>query len=94
MQAPRSFLANPLVVGASRAVLILTILIVFLIDHVDGDLASRDIVGERLGSSVKTVGDEVRHEVHEATVPDTSIPPRRHRLPTTDREIFVRGLTT
>jgi len=57
--------------------ILLTILVVFLIDHVNDEPASRDIVnwglvGEELGSSVKTVGDEVRQEVHEATAPDTT----------------------
>jgi hypothetical protein len=55
--------------------ILLTILVAFLIDHVGDEPASRDIVnwglvGEEIGSSVKTVGDEVRQEVHEATAPE------------------------
>jgi hypothetical protein len=53
----------------------LTILVVFLIDHVGPESDKRDIVnwdylGATLGSSVEKVGEEVRQEVHEATAPD------------------------
>lgn len=55
--------------------ILLTILVVFIIDHVGDDPASRDIVnwgfvGEQVGTSMKKAGEEVRQEVHEATKPD------------------------
>lgn len=54
----------------------LTILVVFVIDHVGDEPGSRDIVnwgfvGERVGASVEQVGEEVRQEVHDATAPET-----------------------
>jgi hypothetical protein len=66
----------PYISGVLTGILLI-IAVVFLIDHVNDDPASRDIVnwdlvGEELGSSVKTVGEEVRQEVHEATAPDTT----------------------
>jgi hypothetical protein len=53
----------------------LTILVVFLVDHVGPDSDKRDIVnwdyvGASLGASVEKVGEEVRQEVHEATAPE------------------------
>lgn len=55
--------------------IVLTILIVFLIDHIGPQSERRDIVnweylGETLGASVEKVGEEVRQEVHDATAPD------------------------
>jgi hypothetical protein len=55
--------------------IVLTILAVFLIDHLRPDPDARDIVnwdyvGASLGASVEKVGEEVRQEVHEATAPD------------------------
>jgi hypothetical protein len=54
--------------------IVLTILVVFIIDHLGPEPDTRDIVnwdyvGETLGASVEKVGDEVRQEVHEATAP-------------------------
>jgi len=60
----------------------LTILVVFLIDHLGPEPDTRDIVnwdfvGATLSASVEKAGEEVRQEVHEATVPDNkgSSPP-------------------
>ena len=55
--------------------IVLTILVVFVIDHLGPEPNTRDIVnwdyvGGTLGASVEKVGDEVRQEVHEATAPD------------------------
>ena len=55
--------------------IVLTILVVFLIDHVRPEPDTRDIVnwdyvGASLGASVEKVGEEVRQEVHEATAPE------------------------
>jgi hypothetical protein len=55
--------------------IVLTILVVFLIDHLEPESDTRDIVdwnylGATLGASVEKVGEEVRQEVHEATAPD------------------------
>ena len=55
--------------------IVLTILVVFLIDHFEPEADTRDIVnwdyvGATLGASVEKVGEEVRQEVHEATAPD------------------------
>jgi len=55
--------------------IVLTILVVFLIDHLEPESDTRDIVdwdyvGATLGASVEKVGEEVREEVHEATAPD------------------------
>jgi hypothetical protein len=55
--------------------IVLTILVVFLIDHLGPEPDRRDIVnwdyvGATLGASVENVGEEVRQEVHEATAPD------------------------
>ena len=55
--------------------IVLTILVVFLIDHLEPESDTRDIVdwnyvGSSLGASVEKVGEEVRQEVHEATAPD------------------------
>jgi hypothetical protein len=55
--------------------ILLTILVVFLIDHLGPESDTRDIVnwdyvGSTLGASVEKVGEEVRQEVHEATAPD------------------------
>jgi hypothetical protein len=63
--------------------ILLTILVVFLIDHLGPQPDTRDIVnwdyvGATLGASVEKVGEEVRQEVHEATEPndkDASAPP-------------------
>jgi hypothetical protein len=67
--------------------IVLTIFVVFLIDHLGPEPDSRNIVnwdyvGASLGASVEKVGEEVRQEVHEATTPedkpastDTSTPP-------------------
>jgi hypothetical protein len=54
--------------------ILLTILVVFIIDHVGDDPASGDIVnwglvGEKVGASVEQAGEEIRQEVHEATKP-------------------------
>jgi hypothetical protein len=55
--------------------ILLTILVVFVIDHFGPEPDTRDIVnwdyvGGTLGASVEKVGEEVRQEVHEATAPD------------------------
>ena len=55
--------------------IVLTILVVFLIDHVGSEPDTRDFVnwdyvGTTLDASVEKVGEEVRQEVHEATEPD------------------------
>jgi hypothetical protein len=54
--------------------IVLTILLVFLIDHFKDsdtrDVVNWDYVGETLGASVERVGEGVRQEVHEATAPD------------------------
>jgi hypothetical protein len=63
--------------------IVLTILVVFLIDHLAAepdthDIVNWDYVGATLGASVEKVGEEVRQEVHEATAPDdknASAPP-------------------
>jgi hypothetical protein len=63
--------------------IVLTILVVFLVDHLGPEPDTRDIVnwdyvGATLGASVEKVGEEVREEVHEATAPaekDASTPP-------------------
>ena len=54
---------------------VLTVLVVFIIDHAKSTSGTRDIVnwdyvGDTLGSSVEQVGEEVRQEVHEATAPN------------------------
>lgn len=54
---------------------VLTVLVVFLIDHLEPEADTRDIVnweyvGATLGASVEKVGEDVRQEVHEATAPD------------------------
>ena len=53
----------------------LTILVVFLIDHLGDQPASQDIVnwdvlGAKVGAGVETVSKGVREEVHEATAPE------------------------
>jgi hypothetical protein len=55
--------------------IVLTILVVFLIDHLRPETDTRDIVnwdyvGATLGASAEKVGEEVRQEVHEATAPE------------------------
>jgi hypothetical protein len=55
--------------------IVLTILVVFLFDHLGPkpgtpDIVNWDYVGAKLGASVEKVGQEVRQEVHEATAPD------------------------
>ena len=60
--------------------IVLTILVVFIIDHLGPvsdtrDIVNWDYVGWTLGASVEKVGDEVRQEVHEATAPDDKDPP-------------------
>jgi hypothetical protein len=55
--------------------ILLTILVVFLIDHLgpapdNRDIVNWDYVGESIGASVEQAGEEVRQEVHEATAPD------------------------
>jgi hypothetical protein len=63
----------PYVSGVLTGV-VLTILVVFLIDHLrpepDTRIVNWDYVGATLGASVDKVGEEVRQEVHEATAPD------------------------
>ena len=58
--------------------IVLTILVVFLIDHLRPEPDTRDIVnwnylGAILGASVEKAGEEVRQEVHEATAPDNKV---------------------
>ena len=58
--------------------IVLTVLVVFLIDHLRPEPDTRDIVnwnylGASLGASVEKVGEEVRQEVHEATAPDSKV---------------------
>ena len=56
----------------------LTILVVFLIDHLGSDngrhFVNWDYVSTSVGASVEKVGEEVRQEVHEATAPDGNKP--------------------
>ena len=64
----------PYVSGVLTGV-VLTVLAVFLIDHLRPEPDTRDIVnwdyvGKSLGASVEKVGEEVRQEVHEATAPE------------------------
>jgi hypothetical protein len=59
--------------------IVLTILVVFIIDHLGPNAGTRDIVnwsyvGNSLGASVEKVGEEVRQEVHEATAPNGTAP--------------------
>ncbi|HUW75006.1 MAG TPA: hypothetical protein VMW05_13470 [Methyloceanibacter sp.] len=59
--------------------IILTIVLVFVIDHVDDEPASQDIVNwgmvaDGLGNTVADVNEQVREEVHEATAPDAETP--------------------
>lgn len=66
--------------------IVLTILVVFLIDHAGPESGRRNIVnwdyvGRTLGASVEKVGEEVRHEVHEATAPDDKAAPRDNASP-------------
>lgn len=56
--------------------IVITIFVVFLIDHLQPEPDARDIVNwdyvsATLGASVEKAGEEVRQEVHEATAPDT-----------------------
>jgi hypothetical protein len=55
--------------------IVLTILVVFLIDHLGPapdtrDIVNWDYVGESIGASVEQAGEEMRQEVHEATAPE------------------------
>ena len=55
--------------------IILTIVVVFLIDHVGDEPGSQDIVnwnyvGGELGQGAEKVADEVREGVHKATAPE------------------------
>lgn len=69
--------------------ILLTILVIFVIDHVGDEPGSRDIVnwgflGEQVGASFEKAGEEVRKEVHEATKPDdkpASPPPAESTTP-------------
>jgi len=65
---------------------VLTVLVVFIIDHLGSNSGTRDLVnwdyvGDTLGSSVKKVGEEVREEVHEATAPDGKTTPGADTAP-------------
>jgi hypothetical protein len=65
---------------------VLTVLVVFIIDHLGPnsgkrDLVNWDYVGDTLGSSVEKVGEEVRQEVHEATAPDGKATPGANNAP-------------
>ena len=55
--------------------IVLTILVVFLIDHLGDHPATQDIVnwdvlGAKVGAGVETVSEGVREEVHDATAPE------------------------
>jgi hypothetical protein len=55
--------------------ILLTVLVVFLIDHVGDkpgtpDIVNWDYVGLQLGETAEKVGEEVRQEVHDATAPE------------------------
>jgi len=55
--------------------ILLTIILVFVIDHVGDEPDSQDIVNwglvaDGLGSTVADVNEQVREEVHEATKPE------------------------
>jgi len=59
--------------------IILTIVLVFVIDHVDDEPASQDIVNwgmvaDGLGNTVADVNEQVREAVHDATAPDAEAP--------------------
>ena len=63
----------PYLSGVLTGVL-LTVLVVFLIDHVDDapgsrDLVNWDVVSSQFGASVEKAGEELRLVVHEATEP-------------------------
>ena len=65
---------------------VLTVLVVFIIDHLGPNSGTRDLVnwdyvGASLGSSVEKVGEEVRQEVHEATAPDGKTAPDANTAP-------------
>ncbi|HUU25179.1 MAG TPA: hypothetical protein VMW68_06390 [Methyloceanibacter sp.] len=59
--------------------ILLTIILVFVIDHVNDDPGSQDIVNwglvaDGLGNTVADVNEQVREEVHEATAPEAETP--------------------
>ncbi|MEZ5828620.1 MAG: hypothetical protein R3D30_04225 [Hyphomicrobiales bacterium] len=67
--------------------ILLTILVVFVVDHLNND--SQDIVNWNvLAGKVETVSEEVREEVHEATAPEPdtapAAPPANTTPPATD----------
>ncbi len=76
----------PYIWGVLTGVL-LTILVVFLIDHVDDrdgrDIVNWDYLDAKVGASVEQAGEKVRQEVHEATAPepDTTPPPATEPAP-------------
>jgi hypothetical protein len=72
---------------------VLTVLVVFIIDHAGSKSGTRDIVnwgyvGDTLGSSAEKVGEEVRQEVHEATAPNGATTPSDQKTapPATGKE--------
>ena len=74
LQRKRSAQPMPYVSGVLTGI-VLTVLAVFLIDHLRPEPDTRDIVnwdyvGESLGASIEKVGEEVRQEVHESTAPE------------------------
>ncbi len=71
--------------------IVVTILVVFLIDHLEPESDTRDFVnwdyvGTTLGASVEKVGEEVRQEVHEATAPDAKDDKNASPAPNTDTQ--------
>jgi hypothetical protein len=71
--------------------IVVTILVVFLIDHLEPESDTRDFVnwdyvGTTLGASVEKVGEEVRQEVHEATAPDAKDDKDASPTPNTDTQ--------
>jgi hypothetical protein len=64
----------PYISGVLTGIL-LTILVVFLVDHLGSGpnaqkIVNWDYVGATVGASVEKIGQEVRQEVHDATAPD------------------------
>jgi hypothetical protein len=64
--------------------IVLTILVVFLIDHLGSPpsptIVNWDALSAKLGASVATVKEEVRKDVHQATEPgaESTVPGETH----------------
>ena len=67
--------AMPYISGVLTGILV-TVIVVFLVDHIDDapgspDIVNWSVVASQLGGSVEKAGEKLRQEVHEATEPDT-----------------------